>query len=200
MIKNLIFDFGHVLVTYDNARVVNTLFDSQEEADAFNAVFSSPEFVRRSDMESIPFAELIREMQSAYPHWAQQWQAIYDRYLELVTGEMPGMYAYLTELKGRGYKLYGLSNWCSLVYEVMKQYPIFGLLDGFVVSCDYQMIKPDPAIYTTLLEKYNLRAEDCLFADDKAANVEAAKLVGMQGVVFTTTEEYRRALEESEGI
>ena len=82
----------------------------------------------------------------------------------------------------------------------MKQYPIFGLLDGFVVSCDSQMIKPNPAIYTTLLEKYDLRAEECLFADDKVANVEAAKLVGMQGVVFTTTEEYRRALEESEGL
>ena len=125
----------------------------------------------------------------------RQWQLFYDRYLEFVTGEMPGMYAYMTELKARGYKLYGLSNWCSTIYRVMKEYKIFNLLDGFVVSSDYQVVKPDPAIYRILLDKYDLKAEECVFADDRADNVEAAQQVGMQAIVFTTTEAYKEALE-----
>lgn len=195
MIKNLIYDFGRVLVTYDFEHISSFGFASEEDLQSFVHIVSDPAFVRRCDLELIPFEDLIREMQHTYPQWKEQWQLFYDRYLEFVTGEMPGMYAYMTELKARGYKLYGLSNWCSTIYRVMKEYKIFNLLDGFVVSSDYQLVKPDPAIYRVLLDKYDLKAEECVFADDRADNVEAAQQVGMQAIVFTTTEAYKEALE-----
>lgn len=195
MIKNLIYDFGRVLVTYDFEHISSFGFASEEDLQSFVNIVSDPAFVRRCDLELIPFEDLIREMQHTYPQWKEQWQLFYDRYLEFVTGEMPGMYAYMTELKARGYKLYGLSNWCSTIYRVMKEYKIFNLLDGFVVSSDYQVVKPDPAIYRVLLDKYDLKAEECVFADDRADNVESAQQVGMQAIVFTTTEAYKEALE-----
>ena len=195
MIKNLIYDFGRVLVTYDFEHISSFGFASEEDLQSFVHIVSDPAFVRRCDLELIPFEDLIREMQHTYPQWKEQWQLFYDRYLEFVTGEMPGMHAYMTELKARGYKLYGLSNWCSTIYRVMKEYKIFNLLDGFVVSSDYQVVKPDPAIYRILLDKYDLKAEECVFADDRADNVEAAQQVGMQAIVFTTTEAYKEALE-----
>ena len=195
MIKNLIYDFGRVLVTYDFEHISSFGFASEEDLQSFVNIVSDPAFVRRCDLELIPFEDLIREMQHTYPQWKEQWQLFYDRYLEFVTGEMPGMYAYMTELKARGYKLYGLSNWCSTIYRVMKEYKIFNLLDGFVVSSDYQVVKPDPAIYRVFLDKYDLKAEECVFADDRADNVEAAQQVGMQAIVFTTTEAYKEALE-----
>ena len=195
MIKNLIYDFGRVLVTYDFEHISSFGFASEEDLQSFVNIVSDPAFVRRCDLELIPFEDLIREMQHTYPQWKEQWQLFYDRYLEFVTGEMPGMHAYMTELKARGYKLYGLSNWCSTIYRVMKEYKIFNLLDGFVVSSDYQVVKPDPAIYRILLDKYDLKAEECIFADDRADNVEAAQQVGMQAIVFTTTEAYKEALE-----
>ena len=195
MIKNLIYDFGRVLVTYDFEHISSFGFASEEDLQAFVKIVSDPAFVRRCDLELIPFEDLIREMQHTYPQWKEQWQLFYDRYLEFVTGEMPGMRAYMTELKARGYKLYGLSNWCSIIYRVMKEYEIFNLLDGFVVSSDYQVVKPDAEIYRVLLDKYELKAEECVFADDRADNVEAAQKVGMQAIVFTTTEAYKEALE-----
>ena len=195
MIKNLIYDFGRVLVTYDFEHISSFGFASEDDLQSFVHIVSDPAFVRRCDLELIPFEDLIREMQHTYPQWKEQWQLFYDRYLEFVTGEMPGMYAYMTELKARGYKLYGLSNWCSTIYRVMKEYKIFNLLDGFAVSSDYQVVKPDPAIYRILLDKYDLKAEECVFADDRADNVEAAQKVGMQAIVFTTTEAYKEALE-----
>lgn len=195
MIKNLIYDFGRVLVTYDFEHISSFGFASEEDLQAFVKIVSDPAFVRRCDLELIPFEDLIREMQQTYPQWKEQWQMFYDRYLEFVTGEMPGMRAYMTELKARGYKLYGLSNWCSTIYRVMKEYEIFNLLDGFVVSSDYQVVKPDAEIYRVLLDKYELKAEECVFADDRADNVEAAQKVGMQAIVFTTTEAYKEALE-----
>ena len=51
---------------------------------------------------------------------------------------------------------------------------------GYVVSCDIHMLKLNEEIYRYLLNKYNLKAEECLFVDDVEKNVEGAKKVGMK--------------------
>ncbi|WP_372752268.1 HAD family hydrolase [Labilibaculum sp.] len=40
--------------------------------------------------------------------------------------------------------------------------------------------KPDPKIYTSLLEKEGLKASETLFVDDMRANIDAARLLGLQ--------------------
>ena len=69
-------------------------------------------------------------------------------------------------------------------------------MDGTVFSYQYQIIKPDVRIYEQLLKNYDLRAEECVFIDDKAENVEAAKAAGYQGIVFTDYETVKEQLEE----
>ena len=69
-------------------------------------------------------------------------------------------------------------------------------MDGGVFSWKVQMIKPDEGIYRRLLETYGLKAEECVFMDDNPANVETAKRLGIQGIVFTGYEETRQKLEE----
>ena len=101
----------------------------------------------------------------------------------------------LKKLKALGFNLYGLSNWCSAVYEVMRKYEIFDLLDGRVVSCEEQVIKPETEIYLRLCRRYALEPSECLFADDKKVNVEGAKRAGMEAVLFTTAEQYRSDVE-----
>jgi putative hydrolase of the HAD superfamily len=58
-------------------------------------------------------------------------------------------------------------------------------------------IKPDPGIYQDLLEKYDLRAEECLFFDDREDNVEAARELGIQAVQF---ESYEQAKAVTDGL
>ena len=69
-------------------------------------------------------------------------------------------------------------------------------MDGAIFSYQYQIIKPDARIYEQLLKNYDLKAQECVFIDDKAENVEAAKAVGYQGIVFTTYEAVTKELEE----
>lgn len=76
----------------------------------------------------------------------------------------------------------------------MRRYGIFDLLDGRVVSSEEKLIKPDPAIYRCLCERYSLKPEECLFTDDKEKNVAGAKSIGMEAVVFTDAETYRKDL------
>lgn len=196
MIKNLIFDFGKVLVDYDFDHVVADFFAPGEAPSEFLSILSDPAFVHRCDLEMIPFDDLVREMQDKYPQYEHQFQLFHDRYIEFMLGEMDGMYDYLLELKERGYRLFGLSNWGTTVLQVIEKYPIFQLLEGSVISYQLKITKPDAAIYQALLEKYDLKAEECVFADDKQENVEGAKRVGMQGILFVDKEQYCRELEQ----
>lgn len=196
MIKNLIFDFGKVLVDYDFESVLRSFFDDPRELLAFSQVVCAPEFLDRCDKEDIPFEDIIRETQESYPQWAAQIQTFYDRFLDFVTGEVPGMRELLLKLHDEGYKLYGLTNWCSVVHKVIEKFDILQLLDDRIISSEEHLIKPDRAIYERLCEKFGVKAEECLFADDKEINVEGAKAAGMHAVVFTTAEQYEKDLRE----
>ncbi|MFC1648604.1 HAD-IA family hydrolase [Nanoarchaeota archaeon] len=51
-------------------------------------------------------------------------------------------------------------------------------------SCEVGVAKPDPRIYQILFEKANVKPEECLFIDDKQRNIDAARELGMLGIVF----------------
>ena len=58
------------------------------------------------------------------------------------------------------------------------------------------MIKPDPNIYRTLLDTYDLKEEECVFIDDRKENVEAAKKLGFHGIRFESYEQAAGDLEK----
>ena len=59
-----------------------------------------------------------------------------------------------------------------------------GTFAGIVLSCEEHVVKPDPKIYQTLLERFGLRAEECLFLDDCVGNVQGARKAGLEAEVF----------------
>ena len=83
------------------------------------------------------------------------------------------------EKKEQGKKLYYLSNYSSPAFErTMTRFPFFSLFDGGIVSAREHMVKPMPAIYLLLCERYGFSPEDALFVDDSGANTEAARRLG----------------------
>ena len=58
------------------------------------------------------------------------------------------------------------------------------------------MIKPDPAIYQLLMSRYDLKPWESVFLDDTPVNVQAARELGMQGIVFQNLEQARNELEK----
>ena len=196
MIKNLIFDFGKVLVDYDYFVVIDRFFESHEVSEDFYHHLMDDKWNERLDREDRTFEQIIADMQQAMPQWKKEIQQFGDHYTEFVLGEMPGMRALLVKLKAEGYKLYGLTNWCSRVHETMKQYPIFQLLDGRIVSSEEHVVKPEREIYELTCRKLGLKAEECVFADDKIENIEAARAYGMQGIWFKDAVQYERELRE----
>jgi len=47
-----------------------------------------------------------------------------------------------------------------------------------------------------LMERYDLKAEECVFLDDRQINIDAAVALGMQGILFAGYENAGKKLEE----
>lgn len=197
MIKNLVFDFGRVLVDYDfKAYVHRCGWKDKETEESFLSIVGSREFTDICDIEDIPFAERIEEYARKNPEFTDAFHYFHDHYQELITGEVEGMAELLVTLKQKGFRLYGLSNWSSAVYEVMRRHSIFRLLDDRVVSCEEHIIKPQKEFYLLLCERFALKPEECLFTDDKRINIDGAIAAGMNAVLFKSARQYAEELEK----
>lgn len=92
---------------------------------------------------------------------------------------------FVEECVQAGYQLYILSNWDIDSFPlVRKKYEkFFDLFAGIVISAQCKLIKPDPAIYKLFLQKYQLLPNHCFVVDNQRENIEAARSVGMHGVL-----------------
>lgn len=196
MIKNLIFDFGRVLIDYDYETFFREHIPDEKRFTAFIPIIYNREVISSIDCEETPFHIIIEDLIAKHKEYEAELRLFYERYCEIVTGEIEGMKDLLTSLKKEGYKLYGLSNWCHKIHTTMAQYDIFKLLDGYVISSEEKIIKPDTEIYHRLFKKFNLKPEECIFTDDKEENIKASKLTGMDGILFIDSQQYERELRE----
>lgn len=92
----------------------------------------------------------------------------------------------LKSLKKAGYKLYVLSNWDRQSFPLLKekQYKLFEFVDGSFTSGEAGMLKPNPEIFNAFLNKFNLKASECVLIDDEQHNVDGAESVGIRSVRF----------------
>lgn len=196
MIRNIIFDFGKVLVDYDYEPFLESFIEKEEDRIKFAEVVCTPEFVLMCDRGDVSFEELIKMTQAEHPEWHRELQIFYDRQMDAMTVEMPGMRDLLSRLRARGYKLYGLTNWSLFVYQVIEKYDILQMLDGRVISSEEHLIKPDKAIYDCICERFGLMADECVFTDDRVINVEGARKAGMKAITFHNAAQFEAELEE----
>ena len=194
--QNIIFDFGRVLVEFDPHRLYDPVFGGDwEKAEWFHHNITTPDFYDRIDRGD-DLAQCVKDLQALHPEYAKE-IALYDtNYHDMVGDAIHGMTELLTELKTRGYHLYGLTNWSYKVYAVMERLPIFRLLEGTVISSEEHLIKPDPRIYQCLIDRYELQPSESIFVDDKQKNVDAAKACGMGGLLFTSADQLRSDLQQ----
>ena len=198
--KNIVFDFGGVLVDWNPHHLYDKYFGSVEKSEWFLNNICLYSWNIQMDGGK-PFAEGVAELQAQYPEWSEAIEIYHTRWIEMMGGEIEGMADIVRRLKEAGYGVYGLTNWSSETFPLVKdKYAIFKQLDGMVVSGEEHLLKPDAAIYKCLLERYNLQAEESLFVDDNADNVTGARNGGMKAVRFTSVAELERELKDVYGL
>lgn len=203
MIRNYIFDFGNVLTRFcPPAMTAACVPDAADAAVVCEAVFDRLYWDRLDDA-SITDDEVVAGFCSRLPQRLHAVAChIYDHWDELLT-PIAGMPELAAEIKRQGGKLYLLSNisvgFTEKYNRVLWIRDLFALFDGLVFSGPLHIKKPDPAIFTYLLDRYGLQAEECLFIDDAPKNIDAAKQVGIQGYCFDGNADALRAALAKEG-
>lgn len=200
MIKNMVFDMGKVLLDYDPLKVCREYTDSEEDIKLIGqALFSSPEWVEL-DRGSITEEEAMKIVRNRLPDDRLKKMAdlCMAHWHEYNICPKPGMEELVRELKEQGKHIYLCSN-ASLrlrIYE--NKIPGSRYFDGTIVSAEEKLLKPEPAIYCRLFEKYNLLPEESFFIDDLPANIEGAEACGMDGYCFADgdVEKLRKKLHE----
>lgn len=189
MIKNIIFDFGGVLIDWNPLHLYNRYFLGDEaKARWFIDNICTMEWNVQMDAGK-PFADGIRELTALHPEWADAIAAYRARWQEMIGGPIPGMTDVVHQLKDAGYHVFGLSNWSwETLSAIIDDYPVIKELEGVVISGLEYVIKPQPEIYRLLLDRYRLKADECVFIDDNLANVQGAEAVGIHGLLFAGPE------------
>lgn len=196
MIRNIILDFGKVLVDYDFDIFFRRYVPDENRRKQFVPILYNDGLTPVVDRGEKPFEEIVDDLIAENPEFELELRIFSEHYPDLIIGEIPGMKNLLKRLKTEGFKLYGLSNWCSKVYITMDQYDIFKLLDGYIISSEVHKIKPEPGIYQCLFDRFLLKPEECVFADDKEENVEASRKEGMPAIVFKNAEQFEAELRK----
>jgi putative hydrolase of the HAD superfamily len=104
----------------------------------------------------------------------------------------------MEEIKTSGIKLGILSNMPrDFLALARSSFPVFGLPDAGVFSCEQGAVKPEAAIYRALIEALDCRAREIVFFDDMPVNVEGALQAGIRAFVWEGPKAARELLGKS---
>ena len=185
--KNILFDMGNVLVTYNPEWVIRRYTEDEELIrEVKNIVFHSQEWFLLD-------AGLIEE-EKAERNWMERLSSDKARELAHLSFQnwhlynmktIPGTAEIIRALKENGKEIYLLSNASMRLLSIYKEViPAVECFSGIFYSAAHKCVKPQDIIYERFLKEYSLKPSDCFFIDDLEENISAAKAVGISGAVM----------------
>lgn len=186
MIQNVIFDCSDTLLRSGCIEFLEQLTANKAKArQIHHALFGSPAWydydcgnIEEKDLQAALLPLLQQEDRQIGKIYLDGWIHQYS--------VIPGIPELLKKLKETGHRLYVLSDFPSCFEQVYNRFDLFQLFDGRVISYEEGKRKSDGVLFERLLQKYDLKAEECFFTDDVSHNVAIAQKYGIKGHVFTT--------------
>lgn len=184
MIKNIVLDMGNVLLDFNPEAVINMFCSSEEEKGIIRKeLFNGPEWlmgdkgeIKDKDRFDLVKIRVPEKYHDALRKCADEWG--------VCMVPLNGAREFCERVKKSGYGIYILSNASDLFYDYFPKFLPLDFFNGVFVSSNYLMLKPDVEIYKTFLNEYGLKAEECLFIDDRDDNCSGARKAGMNAFQF----------------
>ena len=194
MQRTIVFDFGGVLIDWSPYHLYRKLLPSDDAVREFLEEIKFNEFNKKLDA-GYPFHKMKEELLEKYPHRHQLVRAFFERWMECTGEAVKPAVEIMREVKRAGYPVYGLSNWSTETFPLLQhRYQFLPELDGYLLSGMAGVAKPDEEIFRIFLAHYGRNAEDCVFIDDTQANIDAARKLGFNTILFTSARQLRVAL------
>lgn len=178
-IRNIIFDFGGVLMDWNPRYFFKDYFNDDAKMEFFLKNIAVDEWNAEQD-RGRTLAEGTEILVEKHPEWEKEIRAYYENWSTMLRSDIPENVEVLRKLANTDYELFGLTNWSHETFPyALANYNFFELFEEkIVVSGEEKLIKPNPEIWKVLLERYNIKAEESVFIDDNAKNVEMADSLG----------------------
>ena len=188
VIDTVVFDLGGVLIDW-NPRYVLTDDELVIALDIDGAQ-------RELDLGT-PLDRVHATWRDTYADRVEHVDRYFHGWHDTVAGALDDVVDVLEELRERPLGLYALSNFSGdLFREVSPRFEFLKWFDGLLISGDEGIIKPDPAIYELLLDRFSLTARRTVFIDDRVENIQAARAAGLVGIHFHSAPQLRSELVE----
>jgi putative hydrolase of the HAD superfamily len=185
MIRAVISDLGRVVLWFDNGVFLRKLAERAgrpfEEVKAI--VHGDLGLIRRFDGGAVTPAGFHERVTSAVGADMSR-EEFYEIYNDIFT-PVPAVIDVLARIKAAGYKTLLLSNTDPERFGfVRRRFPEILFFDGYVLSYELKLLKPDPAIYLAAARLAGSAPSECVFIDDMEENVKGAAAAGLAGIVY----------------
>jgi len=186
IIKNIIFDFGGVIIDIDYWKSINAFIElGGENFDRIYSQAGQTELFDELDKGSIPADEFINKLQKLFPPDVTT-KMINDAWNAILIG-IPAHRIHLLEKIRNHYRIFLMSNTNTIHYteyikELRKKYgyeSLSCLFEKVYLSFELGMRKPDEKFFKLILEENNLNATETLFIDDSEQNLPPAESFGI---------------------
>lgn len=199
-IQNVVFDLGGVLLEWKPYQILEGLYQDRDlRALVKKEVFQHPDWLAL-DKGMLDEEAAVRLFQQRTGRPLAEMKKLMDTVRETLV-PIPPTFALLEELSKEGMNLYCVSNMQTAVFAYLQnRYDFWGKFKGLVISAHVRMIKPDAEIFRYLFSRYGLASSACVFIDDHPPNVESARRLDMQAILFQGADDCRRQLRCVQGV
>ena len=185
MIKNVVFDFGQVMIKFDPLYMTGKYIEDEGDVELVAGVVFDRLYWNPLDSGDITDQEVVRLSKERLP--ARLHPAVEKIYYNWIYNipEISGMRELVLYIKEKyGIPVYLLSNISEYFSKSSDKIPVLSLFDGCIFSADYKLTKPSREIFELLCNKFNLVPEETLFIDDSEINTQGAEAVGINTYLF----------------
>ena len=184
MIRNVVFDFGQVMVHFEPAYMVAKYIDDPTDRALMEEVLFDRLYWDKLDQGTITNEEVIAASRARLPkHLHDAVETVYYNWIYNIP-EIEGMRELVRELRGKGFHVYLLSNISTYFAAHAHEIPCLAEFEDCVFSAVCGKVKPNAEIFAYLCGRNGLNPTECIFIDDNAANIAGAEAFGIQGYLF----------------
>ncbi len=192
--RAIIFDIGRVLIRVNVSRAMDGLASglTLTPQDVWSAIEKDPRMLDWQEGRISPrdwHLHLTKRLGGSLTF--EQFSEVWNRALD----PNPIHSESFLEKLSKNYRLALLSNTDPLhMSHAEGNFPFFRFFPTRIYSYRVGASKPDPLIYREALQACKVRAEEAVYIDDVAAYAEAARRLGMTGIVFQSPEQLQTDL------
>lgn len=197
MIRNVVFDIGQVLISFEWRLFLERILGGKTAQAVYKATWENPAW-NELDTALRPFESITADFVKAAPEYEEHILTAIRRMGECAV-KMPYTDELLKLLRANGKSVYYLSNYFEYLKDANPDALDFTRnMDGGIFSFEVHCAKPDPRIYRLLCEKYGIIPQESVFVDDRRENIACASALGFSTVLFVGRESISDVLAAAE--